>query len=172
LFDNFNYFNNQFYLNNIIHQTLNNKSNKLNLNIRHAQIDDLSVLTNLCIELGYKSTINEIKKRLDKIQKSKSDLILVAVEKGTVIGWIHVFSTLRLESDPFAEIGGLVVSSRHRGKGVGKILVREAEKWARENGFINIRVRSRTSRDGAKQFYESEGYIVIKEQNVFEKSLK
>ena len=140
--------------------------------VRRAKLADIPELTNLCIELGYKSTINEIKKRLDKIQKSKSDLILVAVEKGTVIGWIHVFSTLRLESDPFAEIGGLVVSSKQRGKGVGKILVSEAEKWAKGNGLINIRVRSRTSREKTRQFYESEGYIVIKEQNVFEKSLK
>jgi len=48
----------------------------------------------------------------------------------------------------------------------------DIEKWAKENGFINIRVRSRTSREKTRQFYESEGYIVIKGQNVFEKSLK
>ena len=140
--------------------------------IRTAEKHDLSELTALCAELGYPAQNQEIKMRLDKIQKSKSDLILVAVEKGTVIGWIHVFSTLRLESDPFAEIGGLVVSSRHRGNGVGKILVSEAEKWAKGNGLINIRVRSRTSREKTRQFYESEGYIAIKEQNVFEKLLK
>ena len=140
--------------------------------VRRTKLADIPELTNLSKELGYPSTISQIRKRLDKIQKSKSDIILVAVEKGTVIGWIHVLSTLRLESDPFAEIGGLVVSSKQRGKGVGKILVSEAEKWAKGNGLINIRVRSRTSREKTRQFYESEGYVVIKEQNVFEKSLK
>jgi GNAT superfamily N-acetyltransferase len=144
----------------------------LNLKIRRAQIDDLPELTNLCIELGYPSAIGEVKKRLEKITNSHSDVIFVAVEKGMVIGWIHVFSTLRLESDPFAEIGGLVVSSKQRGKGIGKILVSEAEKWAKENGSATIRVRSRTSRIKTRQFYEKEGYTVIKEQNVFEKSLK
>ena len=144
----------------------------LNLNIRRAQIDDLSELNNLCIELGYNSVVGEVKNRLEKIQNSQSDIILVAVEKGMVVGWIHVFRALRLESEPFAEIGGLVVSSKQRGKGVGKALVNEAEKWVKENGLINIRVRSRTSRKKTRQFYEREGYIAIKEQNVFEKSLK
>ena len=144
----------------------------LNLNIRRAHIDDLSELNNLCIELGYNSVVGEVKNRLEKIQNSQSDIILVAVEKEMVVGWIHVFRALRLESEPFAEIGGLVVSSKQRGKGVGKALVNEAEKWVKENGLINIRVRSRTSRKMTRQFYEREGYIAIKEQNVFEKSLK
>ena len=144
----------------------------LNLNIRRAQIDDLPELNNLCIELGYNSVVGEVKNRLEKIQNSQSDIILVAVEKGMVVGWIHVFRALRLESEPFAEIGGLVVSSKQRGKGVGKALVNEAEKWVKENGLINIRVRSRTSRKKTRQFYEREGYIAIKEQNVFEKLLK
>jgi N-acetylglutamate synthase-like GNAT family acetyltransferase len=144
----------------------------LNLNIRRAQFNDLSELTNLCGELGYTSEAGEVRRRLEKIQNSHSDIILVAVEKGIVIGWIHVFSALRLESDPFAEIGGLVVSSKQREKGIGKILLSEAEKWAKENGFMHIRVRSRTSRIKTGQFYEKEGYIAIKEQNVFEKSLQ
>jgi hypothetical protein len=46
------------------------------------------------------------------------------------------------------------------------------EKWAKENGSATIRVRSRTSRKKSREFYEREGYIVIKEQNVFEKSLQ
>jgi GNAT superfamily N-acetyltransferase len=140
--------------------------------IRPAGLDDISELSALCEELGYPSQNQEVKKRLARIQDSRSDIILVAVEKGIVIGWIHVFSALRLESDPFAEIGGLVVSSKQQGRGVGKILVSEAEKWAKKNGSATIRVRSRTSRIKTRQFYEKEGYIVIKEQNVFEKSLK
>jgi GNAT superfamily N-acetyltransferase len=143
-----------------------------NIIVRTAEKQDLSQLTVLCKELGYPSQNHDVKKRLEKIQNSHSDIILVAVEKGMVIGWVHVFSALRLESDPFAEIGGLVVSSKQRGKGVGKILVSEAEKWAKGNGFVNIRVRSKTSRIKTRQFYEKEGYIAIKEQNVFEKSLQ
>jgi GNAT superfamily N-acetyltransferase len=143
-----------------------------NIIIRTAEKHDLSELTALCEELGYPSQIQDVKKRLAKIQDSHFDIILVAVENGIVIGWIHVFIALRLESDHFAEIGGLVVSSEQRGRGVGKILVSEAEKWAKENGSATIRVRSRTSRKKSREFYEREGYIVIKEQNVFEKSLQ
>ena len=139
--------------------------------IRNAELDDLSKLTNLCNELGYLANKGQILYRLKKILKSASDVVIVAVVKNEVIGWIHVFTSLRLESDPFAEIGGLVISSEHRNKGIGKMLVNAAEKWARERGLSKIRVRSRLERTDARRFYEKDGYVVIKSQNVFEKGL-
>jgi len=139
--------------------------------IRNAKLEDLTDLTLLCKELGYPSDKARVKCRLEKILRSEKNMVQVAVEKTTVIGWIHVFTSLRLESDPFAEIGGLVVSSEHRNKGIGRMLVNAADKWAIEKGFSKIRVRSRIERTDARRFYEKEGYVVKKSQNVFEKEL-
>ena len=139
--------------------------------IRNAELGDISILTKLCTELGYPANDNQISNRLKKLLKSSSDSVIVAVEKTEVVGWIHVFISLRLESDPFAEIGGLVISSEHRNKGIGKMLVNAAEKWARERGLSKIRVRSRLERTDTHRFYERDGYVVIKSQNVFEKGL-
>ena len=140
------------------------------IEIRSAESGDLSRLTSLCSELGYLSDSEQIMYRLERIQSSDSDIVYVAVDNTNVVGWIHVFGSLRLESDPFAEIGGLIVSSEHRKKGIGKLLINAAEKWALEKDYSKIRVRSRTKRIDAKRFYEREGYKIIKEQNVFEKT--
>ena len=139
--------------------------------IRNAEFGDLTNLTILCKELGYPAKEDQVLQRLQKLLESTTNLVLVAVERTRVIGWIHVFASFRLESDPFVEIGGLVVSSEYRNKGIGKLLVKAAEKWAHEKGFIKIRVRSRIERTDAKRFYEREGYQVKKGQNVFEKNL-
>ena len=141
------------------------------ITIRNAELNDLPELINLCTELGYPSNDDQINQRLQKLLKSPSDVVYVAVKKTEVIGWIHVFTSLRLESDPFAEIGGLVVSSEHRNKGIGRMLVNAADKWAIEKGFSKIRVRSRIERTDTSRFYERAGYVVKKSQNVFEKEL-
>ncbi len=45
-------------------------------------------------------------------------MFLVAEDKDkNVIGWIHVFIAVRIESETFAEIGGLVVNENIRGYG-------------------------------------------------------
>ena len=142
------------------------------ITVRNAELGDLTGLINLCAELGYPATEEQLDNRLKKLFKSDSDIIYVAVLNTELLGWIHLFGTLRLESDPFAEIGGLVVSSEHRSKGIGAMLVLTAEKWAIENGFSKIRVRSRIERTDARRFYERGGYTVKKSQNVFEKSLE
>ena len=139
--------------------------------IRNVEISDISKLTTLCEELGYPANEDQVINRLNRILKSTSDIVYVAVENDMLVGWIHAFRSLRLETDSFAEIGGLVVSSEYRNKGIGKKLAEAAEKWAQKNGFSQIRVRSRVERNEAKRFYEREGYVVKKSQNVFEKKL-
>lgn len=140
--------------------------------IRPAEIGDISDITFLCDELGYPSAEDQVSERLLSLLKSHNDSVLVSLDvEGNITGWIHVFIALRLESDSFAEIGGLVVKSTTRGKGYGKMLVAAAEQWAEKNGVTKIRVRSRIERKDTKLFYEREGYKIKKEQNVFEKKL-
>lgn len=142
------------------------------IKIREANFDDVEQIRLLSDELGYPSTQDEIQNRLEKMLKSGTDKIFVSVnDDETITGWIHVFGAMRLESGSFAEIGGLVVSTEYQNKGIGKALVNAAEKWAEENGYPKIRIRSRTERKDARRFYEREGYQVKKEQCVFEKKL-
>ncbi len=88
-----------------------------------------------------------------------------------VIGWIHVFIAVRIESETFAEIGGLVVKENIRGMGVGSLLVNKAEEWASSKGINLMRVRSNVVREETIKFYLKNEYKIIKTQNVFSKKI-
>ena len=53
-------------------------------------------------------------------------------------------------------LGRIVVLPEYRRRGLGTRVVREAESWARELGFIRVAVESR---DNKMPFYESMGYV-------------
>ena len=138
--------------------------------VREAKLSDAQFITELNDQLGYPSTIEGVKERLTEMLNSDSHKIFVAeIENEKVVGWIHVFGTIRLESSRFAELGGLIVSSEMRGKKIGEKLVDKAEEWAKEKGYKKIRVRCQVKREKAHRFYERTGYNCLKEQKVFEK---
>ncbi len=140
--------------------------------IRNATPDDAAALADLSRTLGYPSTVQDIRTRLASITGSRDDSVLVAcMPDGSVAAWIHVFLARRIESDLFAELGGLVVAEDRRGMGIARALLKAAEAWATARGSTRIRVRSRSSRTGAHTFYRQYGFTRIKEQEVFEKTL-
>ena len=53
-------------------------------------------------------------------------------------------------------IGRIVVLPEYRGKGIGTLVVKEAEKWAEELGFMVAVVESRENKT---HFYETMGYV-------------
>lgn len=141
------------------------------IEIRLARIEDATDITSLSEQLGYQSSGAEIKKRLENLLNSNEHCVFVAYQaNGKVIGWLHVFSTLRIESDSFCEIGGIVVDESSRNQGVGRKLIHAAQKWTTQNGFSLLRVRSRKEREKAKHFYLSLGFLLQKEQNIFNKN--
>jgi GNAT superfamily N-acetyltransferase len=60
--------------------------------------------------------------------------VFVAEANGRLVGWIHVFARPSLTTDPSAKVAGLVVDKPFRGRGIGKPLVSQAERWAKEEG--------------------------------------
>jgi GNAT superfamily N-acetyltransferase len=141
--------------------------------IRNAVLDDAAALAGLSHTLGYPSSTQDVRVRLLPIMDSKDQCVLVAcAADGTVTGWVHVFLALRIETDEFAELGGLVVAEDQRGQGIAGRLVRAAEHWAVARGVNTMRVRSRSTRTAAHAFYKNLGFTKIKEQGVFEKNLK
>ncbi|MCD8077636.1 MAG: GNAT family N-acetyltransferase, partial [Lachnospiraceae bacterium] len=58
------------------------------------------------------------------------------------------------------EIGRVVVLETYRGRGLGKLLLREAEKWIAELGYTRVILESR---DVVVPFYEKLGYTVTGE---------
>ncbi|HKW50770.1 MAG TPA: GNAT family N-acetyltransferase [Candidatus Eisenbacteria bacterium] len=136
------------------------------------RIEDTAAVARLATQLGYPSTAAQIERRLHALEESPDARVLVAeAPDGAVLGWIHVFGRRMLESDPDAEIGGLVVDEAARGRGVGSALVASAEAWARERGYDIVSVRSNVIRAEAHEFYKSRGYQVLKSQYKLRKAL-
>jgi GNAT superfamily N-acetyltransferase len=142
------------------------------VSMRNAVFEDAAALADLSTTLGYPAATKDVQERLLPIMTSEDNCVLVVCTgDGSVVAWVHVFLTLRVESDKFAEIGGLVVAEGQRGQGIGGRLMAAAEHWAIGHGVYRMRVRSRSSRSAAHGFYRDLGFTRIKEQEVFEKTL-
>lgn len=139
------------------------------MHIRTARPDDAAGLAALSAELGYPCSTDELRTRLAAVLGRDGHTVVVACEDdGAVIGWLHVFLALRVESAPFAELGGLVVAERCRRRGAGRQLVAQARAWAIRRDVRRLRVRTRVGRADAEAFYERLGFAEAKQQRVFD----
>ncbi len=141
------------------------------LTIRPAIESDIPAIADLCTQLGYPSTPEEVARRLCQILSWQGQVLFVAEADGRVAGWIHVLAYPLPEMNLHAELGGLVVDEDHRSQGIGKLLVEKAEAWARAQGCCEMRARSNIIRQRAHRFYQSNGYENIKTQHTFRKFL-
>jgi GNAT superfamily N-acetyltransferase len=134
---------------------------------------DARAVADLSGQLGYPSTPAQVRRRFEALSRDPDSAVLVAEDgDGRIAGWVHVVGRRYLETDPHAELGGLVVDAGARRKGVGKALVLAAEEWAGARGYATMRVRSNALRVEARPFYEGIGYALTKSQNVYHKVIE
>jgi len=134
---------------------------------------DAPAVAGLSEQLGYAPLLPAlIADRLALFAFSQGHGCYVAERDGRILGWVDVFSVHMLISPHFfAEIGGLVVDTKARRQGVGRALMAQAEAWAREHGYAEVRLRSGLHRTEAHEFYRSIGYELAKTSHMFRKSL-
>ena len=140
--------------------------------VRLASLDDSEYILRLSHQLGYSSSIRQIKSQLIQILGREDHAILVLVRSGDrVVGWVHIYERPLVYQQGGAEIGGLIVDEAERGRGFGMLLLLAAEDWARNHDLNFIMLRSNTKRLKAKGFYTSAGYELVKTSNTFRKPL-
>jgi GNAT superfamily N-acetyltransferase len=139
--------------------------------VRPATADDAPALAGLCMQLGYPSTAGQVADRLAGILPRPDHAVFLAEIEGQAAGWIHVYVCRMLEVEPFLEVGGIVVDGTRRGLGVGRALMAEGERWSRERGVLEVRLRSNVLREEAHRFYESQDYTNVKTSFTFYKRL-
>jgi GNAT superfamily N-acetyltransferase len=140
--------------------------------IREAQIGDAEPLAALATQLGYPSSAAEIAARLHRILPDPAHVVYVAEVPGSgTRGFAHVHAGIALESGPRAELLALVTDAAVRSRGLGALLVAEAERWARAKGFNTLCVRCNVVRADAHRFYERLCFECSKTQKYFRKSL-
>lgn len=140
--------------------------------VRPARLSDAAAIAVLATQLGYPSRPEESERRLRVLAERSDHAVLVAeADGGAVIAWCHVGGALPVETEPFAEILGLVVDESQRGQGIGEKLVDAAAEWATGNGYRTLRVRSNVVRERTHRFYERLGFARVKSQVVFSRTL-
>lgn len=82
-------------------------------------------------------------------------LLLVATDRGRIVGWCCVFPDEQKKSGADIAIGLL---SEYREQGLGTTMVRQVITWARERGFMRLHLITRTDNDRAIQLFRKFGF--------------
>lgn len=131
------------------------------IGIRTNQEGDLPQICELLAQLGYPSRSDELARRLNLLSEHEDYRVKVAERSGRLLGLIALHRELPLlRGKPEVQVMALVVSEDSRGSGVGRLLLRKAEEWARELDAFCVRLNSgnREERMAAHRFYLHQGY--------------
>ena len=130
------------------------------MNIRSAKSKDTQAICDLLKQMGYPQPFALIQEKFEILNNDANSQILVAEEKGKIYGFLSLYfiPQIALQGD-FAKICYLCVDENMRSKGVGHLLVQEAERLARQRCCDRMELHSGMQRPLAHQFYLREGYI-------------
>ncbi|WP_299702964.1 GNAT family N-acetyltransferase [uncultured Pontibacter sp.] len=140
----------------------------MQIHFREIIEDDVEALAQLSLQFGYTVLVEEMRERVAQVLARKDHCGFVACVGKQVVGWIHGFYTFRLESEPFVEIGGLMVDEHFRRQGIGQQLIERVKTWAAVHSVRKVRVRCNTTRTATHTFYKKAGFAESKEQKVFD----
>ena len=131
---------------------------------RSATSADTQAIALLLSDLGYPSSIDAIRLRYENIFDHNDYKTLLAIDNyGSVVGMVGMLQSLSYEHNgKYVRILAMVVSQENRNKGIGKLLINEAELWAKEIGADKIVLNSgnRQEREGAYIFYHKMGFEI------------
>ena len=93
-----------------------------------------------------------------------SGVVLVAHIDRVVVGYVAVWTRYRSsepDDDPheYGFIPDLVVSATHRGRGIGRALLRAAEARVRDVGARSLRLSVKAGNTAARALYSAEGFM-------------
>ena len=145
-------------------------SNKKN-NIRQANLNDVSAIHRLCIQLGYEPSIEDVRSNLNIILNHQDYEVVVIEINQNIVGWMTLLKRFLIEDKPFLQIAALVTDENYRRQGFGKFLMNYAENKAKDLGFKFVGLNSSKRRKEAHLFYENLGYTRLKESYFFRREL-
>lgn len=126
--------------------------------VRLIQPSDAGAVRELLLQLGYDVRIGVVAARIEAVLSADQHYAAIAQRHGTAVGLIHLFARPALEKPSEAVVQMLVVEQSLRGLGIGKMLMAEAETWARTNRLGGVSLHTRVDRLDACRFYERLGY--------------
>lgn len=127
--------------------------------LRSASLGDADDVAALLSELGYPCDTRDATQRIAAIVDNDRQALLVARCDGAVRGLIALDFMYYLPLDTITcRITALVVTASAQGRGLGRQLLREAERRARAGGAARLEITSGSQRTDAHTFYKRCGY--------------
>jgi GNAT superfamily N-acetyltransferase len=128
------------------------------ISVRRATLDDVERIAALFTDEGYPAGPSDIVDRLGRFDSEHSQVI-VADHGGEVLGFVALHALPRFEhSDRIVRIVALVVDAGVRERGIGRLLMSEAERIGQELGAAFAEVTAGHHRPDARRLYEELGY--------------
>lgn len=127
--------------------------------LRSATLMDADDVAALLTELGYPCERAEAAERIGAIIDNDRQVLVVARCGGVVSGLVALDFMYYLPlGTTTCRVTALVVTPEAQGRGLGRQLLREAERRARGAGAARIELASGSQRTDAHQFYKACGY--------------
>lgn len=127
--------------------------------LRSAGLIDADDVATLLSELGYPCDLDDAARRIRAILDNDRQALVVARVGGVVSGLIALDFMYYLPLDTTTcRITALVVTPSARGQGLGRQLLREAERRARAGGAARLELSSGSQRTDAHAFYKACGF--------------
>ena len=140
-------------------QAFSSGHHPLGLDLRVAMPADADDVARLLTEMGYPCEIDEALERIGAILDNDRQVVVVARRDGAVCGLIALDFMYYLPlGTTTCRITALVVTSTAQGHGLGRQLLKEAERRARVGGAARIELTSGSQRTEAHAFYRACGY--------------
>ena len=132
---------------------------EVDADLRSASLMDADDVAGLLTELGYPCERSEALERISSIIDNDRQVLVVARLGGVVSGLIALDFMYYLPLGTYTcRVTALVVTPEAQGRGLGRQLLREAERRARGGGAARIELTSGSQRADAHAFYKACGY--------------
>ncbi|HEY8870143.1 MAG TPA: GNAT family N-acetyltransferase [Candidatus Limnocylindrales bacterium] len=126
--------------------------------LRPASPSDAETIAALLTDEGYPAGPSDILKRLDWFSGNDARVV-VADLGGEILGFIALYALPRFEhGDRIVRILALVVDPTVRERGVGHLLMDEADRFGREQAAAFVEVTAGHHRPEARHLFEDVGY--------------
>jgi len=131
------------------------------LKIREVIDKDIADLLPLLDDLGYPVSFEDFNIRLKRFLQNPGYGVVVCEMGKQIVGLVAWSKSSLFVSDSTRfHIEGLVVASRYRGQGIGKMLMKFVEDIAKESSpaIIDLTSGLRRAKAGSHEFYKNLGY--------------